>query len=245
MFFTNKHILVTGGGKGIGKSTVLKLLSENANVITIIKSRSDNAKFKKFKNLRIYNGDVNNFSLIKKIFKDANKRKICITGLVNNAGIRFRKNFINIKKKDLEKVIDTNFMSIFLLMQQFSINLIKNKKKGAIVNIGSIVGQYGFNELSVYAASKGALTSFTQSFSNEMSKMGIRANTISPGFTKSSFYSKFKKNKRNLYNWTLNKISMKRWGETDEISNLILFLLSDSSSYITGENIKIDGGWLS
>jgi len=99
------------------------------------------------------------------------------------------------------------------------------------------------SELSAYAASKGALTSLTQSFSTEMSKKGIRANVISPGFTKSSFYKDFKKNKKNLYKWTIIKTALGRWGETNEISNLILFLLSEKSSYITGENIKIDGGW--
>ncbi len=243
MSFTNKQILVTGGGKGIGESLTLKLLTSGAKVITIIKSKIDNKKFKKFKNIKIYNGDVNNHLLIKKIFSDADKKKIVITGLVNNAGVRFRKDFITISKKDLTKVMNTNFLSIFFIMQEFSKHILKNKKKGAIVNIGSIVGQYGFEQLAAYAASKGALTSLTQSFSTEMSKKGIRANVISPGFTKSSFYKNFKKNKKNLYKWTLNKTALGRWGETNEISNLILFLLSEKSSYITGENIKIDGGW--
>ena len=76
-----------------------------------------------------------------------------------------------------------------------------------------------------------------------MAKHGIRANSISPGFTKTSFYQKFKKKKK-LYNWTLSRIPMKRWGNSEEISNLILFVLSDKSKYINGENISVDGGWI-
>ena len=75
-----------------------------------------------------------------------------------------------------------------------------------------------------------------------MAKNKIRANIISPGFTKTSYFKNFKRKKK-LYNWTINKIPMRRWGNPDEISNLIIFLLSENSEYITGENIKIDGGW--
>ena len=77
-----------------------------------------------------------------------------------------------------------------------------------------------------------------------MSKYGIRANTIIPGFIKTSYFNKFKKNKKTLYNWTLSRIPMKRWGEPDEVANLIAFILSDKSKYINGANISIDGGWL-
>ena len=129
-------------------------------------------------------------------------------------------------------------------MQTLSKYFIKNKIKGSIINIASIVGRIGFSELSAYASSKGALTALTQSFAVEMSRYGIKTNTISPGFIKTSYYKKFKNKKRNIYNWTLSRIPMKRWGEPDEISNLVSYLLSDKSTYINGENINIDGGWL-
>ena len=74
--------------------------------------------------------------------------------------------------------------------------------------------------------------------------MNIRANCVSPGFTKTSFYKKFR-TKKKLYNWTISRIPLSRWGNPDEIANMICFLLSDKSEYINGENINIDGGWLS
>ena len=75
-----------------------------------------------------------------------------------------------------------------------------------------------------------------------MSKYNVRANVVNPGFTKTSYFKKFK-SKKKLYNWTLSRIPMNRWGEPEEIASLICFLLSKKSSYITGEEINIDGGW--
>ena len=243
MLFKSKAILVTGGGKGIGKSIVDGLLKEGAYVYTIIKSKKDNKNFKKNINLKIYNGSVENEKLVKMIFKDSKKNKKIITGLVNNAGIRLRKDFGKISKKELSNIFNINFFAIFRIMQLFSDYLNLTKEKGSIVNVASIVGHVGFKQLTAYASTKGALISLTKSFASEMALHGIRANVVSPGFTKTSYYKKFKKNKK-LYQWTLSRIPLKRWGESSEIADLIIFLLSNKSNYITGENLNIDGGWL-
>ena len=222
MNYKTNNILVTGAGKGIGQATTNLLISKGYYVFALIKNKKDNKNFKKNKNLKIINGNVNNLNLVKKIFNQANKNKRIITGLVNNAGIRQRKNFIKISKKDLKNVFDTNFFSVFYLMQIFSKNLIQKKIPGAIVNISSIVGQTGFTELSSYASTKGTIISLTKCFATEMAKYKIRANSISPGFTETSYFKNFKK-KQKLYNWTLSRIPLKRWGKSDEISNLIFF----------------------
>ena len=243
MLFKNKAILVTGGGKGIGKSIIEGLLNEGAYIYTIIKSKEDNKNFRKNNNIKIYNGKVENEKLVKTIFKDSIKDKKIIIGLVNNAGIRLRKDFNKISKKELRNIFNVNFFSIFRIMQLFSEYLKFKKEKGSIVNVASIVGHVGFKQLAAYASTKGALISLTKSFASEMAIRGIRANTVSPGFTKTSYYKKFKNNKK-LYQWTLSRIPLKRWGDSSEIANLIIFLLSNKSNYITGENINIDGGWL-
>ena len=240
-----KNVLITGAGKGIGEVTVKLFLSKGYFVYALIKDKKDNFKFKNYKNISIFNGDVKDIKLIKKIILESNNNNRVITGLVNNAGIRHRKKFLDITRNDLENVFQTNFFSIFQLMQLFSNNLIKKKLPGSIVNISSIVGQAGFDELASYGSSKGALISLTKCFAVEMAKKNIRSNSISPGFTKTTFYKPFKKNKKKLYSWTLSRIPQKRWGEPKEISELIHFLISDNSNYITGENINIDGGWLS
>ncbi len=240
-----KNVLITGAGKGIGENTVKLFLSKGYFVYALIKNKKDNKKFNKYKNIKIINGNVNNYKLIEKIFTNSNKDNKIITGLINNAGIRQRKKFLDIKDNDLNDVFKTNFFSIFKIMQLFSKNLIKKKFSGSIVNISSIVGQQGFDELSSYGSSKGALISLTKCFAVEMAKKKIRANSISPGFTKTSYFKSFKKDKKKLYLWTLSRIPQKRWGESHEISELIYFLISENSNYITGENINIDGGWSS
>tara|TARA_Y100000590_G_scaffold470020_1_gene661385 strand:- start:2253 stop:2990 length:738 start_codon:yes stop_codon:yes gene_type:complete len=244
MILKNKNILVTGGGKGIGFSTILQLVKEGAYVYAIVRSRKDLIKFKSIPKVKVFIGNVSNVSLINKILKESLKTKKTITGLVNNAGMRQRIKFEKISKRNIQEVFETNFFSVFNLMQLFSKYLIKKNLKGSIVNIGSIVGQTGFSELAGYASTKSALIGLTKSFAVEMAKNKIRANIVSPGFTETSYFNKFKKKKK-LYNWTISRIPMGRWGKPKEVANLISFLLSDNSEYITGENINIDGGWLS
>ena len=243
MLLKNKNILITGAGKGIGESCVYSSIKNGGFVYALIKNKKDNYNFKKIPNLKIFNGDVRNEKLITKIFRESKKNKKPINCLINNAGIRFRKKFSSIKKKEIENVFNVNFFSIFYIMQIFSAFVQKNKIKGSLINISSIVGKLGFKELTGYASSKGALTSLTQSFATEMSSFGIRANTISPGFVKTSFYKNFKKKKKKLYRWTLSRIPQKRWAEPTEIAELASFILSSKSEYLNGENISIDGGW--
>jgi NAD(P)-dependent dehydrogenase (short-subunit alcohol dehydrogenase family) len=243
MLLENKNILITGAGKGIGESCVSNCIQNGGYVFALIKSNKDNKKFSKNKKIKIYNGDVRNKKLILKIFDDSKKIKRPINCIINNAGLRFRKKFLKINEKELKEILDVNYLSIFHILQIFSKFVIKKKIKGSIVNISSIVGKLGFKELSGYAASKGALTALTKSYAVEMSDYGIRANTISPGFIKTSFYEKFKKDKKNLYKWTLSRVPQKRWGNPSEIAELASFLLSNKSNYINGEDISIDGGW--
>ena len=144
---------------------------------------------------------------------------------------------------DLKNIFDTNFISIFFLNQIFIKYLLKNKINNAsIVNMGSIVGKKGFIDLSGYASTKTALLGLTRCLAVEYAKNNYRFNIVSPGFTKTSYFEKFKKNKK-LYRWTKSKIPMSRWGKSSEISSLVNFLISDKSKYITGQEIFIDGGW--
>ena len=242
MFLKNKNILVTGVGKGLGKNMVESFVKSGAFVYGVTRSRSDINKFKNLKNLKVYLGDVRNIRLINKIFKQSIKDKKIINCLVNNAGIRQRLKFQKISDKKIKDVFDINFFSVFRIMRLYAKFCDENKINSSIVNIGSIVGETGFNELSGYSSTKGALKSMTQCFAVEYAKK-IRANIVNPGFIKTSYFEKFKKNKT-LYDWTISKIPQNRWGESGEISSVVSFLLSDYSSYITGESINVDGGWL-
>jgi 3-oxoacyl-[acyl-carrier protein] reductase len=242
MLLKNQNIFVTGVGKGIGFDLVNEIIKEGGFVYGITRSKDDIKKISN-KMSKIYCGDVTNVNLIKKIFSQSIKDKKIITGVVNNAAQRQRLKFEDIDLNKIKKLFDVNFFSIFQIMKIYY-NYIKNKKThSSIVNIGSIVGGLGFKDLSGYASTKTALIGLTKSFAVEMSKQKIRANLINPGFVKTSYFNKFKKKK--IYDWTLKRIPMNRWGNSNEISTVICFLLSNRSSYINGQVINVDGGWTS
>ena len=246
MINSKYSVLLTGFGKGIGREILLDCIKSKAYVIGITRSKDDLKGIKvNNKKTKFFFGDVTDDNLIDKVFEFIKKNKIRLNGLINNAGIRYRKKFENISKKDLETVLENNFISPFLIIQKFYKNCDKSRNC-SIVNIGSIVGERGFDELSAYGASKSAINGLTKCLMVEFSNQykNIRINSVNPGFTKTSFYKKFKQNKK-LHEWTLNKTPLKKWATTKEISNLVMFLLSEKSSYINGQSINIDGGWTS
>ena len=243
MRLNKKNIFVTGIGKGIGRDVFLDCLKEGANVYGICKKKSDLTGLK-IKGSKIFIGDVTNKNFINKTFNYFKKNNIKLHGLVNNAGIRQRASFEKITDKELDKVMNVNFFSIFFIIQKF-IKFIDKKDNVSVVNLSSIVGKRGFSELSGYASSKAALDGLTKSLSIELciNFKKLRINNVRPGFTKTSFYNNFKSKKKSLYDWTISKTPISRWAETKEISNLIIFLLSNDSTYINGQSINIDGGW--
>lgn len=245
----NKIVLLTGAGKGIGQGIMQNCLEGGAYVYAITRSRINNEVYKslsKYKNrYQLIFSDVNNLKSIEKVFLKSVKDNNMINCLINNAGIRQRKKFENISKKELLEVFNTNFFSVFQITQLFIKYLTKNKiKKSSVVNLGSIVGNKGFIDLSGYASTKTALIGLTKCLAVEYADKNYRFNIVSPGFTKTSYFKNFRK-KNKLYKWTISKTPMKRWGNTSEISNLINFLISDKSEFITGQEIFIDGGWTS
>ena len=140
----NKNIFITGIGKGIGKETCKACIENGAFVYAITRSKSDVKEFRKYKNLKIFIGSSTDINLVKKIFKLSIKDKKKINGIINNAGIRFRKDFIKISKKEIQNVFENNFFSIFFIIKEY-LKLIglKNNEHCSIVNIGSFVGKVG------------------------------------------------------------------------------------------------------
>tara|TARA_Y100001958_G_C21245601_1_gene575390 strand:- start:1860 stop:2603 length:744 start_codon:yes stop_codon:yes gene_type:complete len=238
----DKIVLVTGAGKGIGKSTVVELLNRGAYVYAATKSKND-LKSLENKNLKKFYGDVRNINFVEKIFKYAKKNNKVINSLINNAGRRQREKFEKINKKKLDYILDSNVKSVFQIMQIFYKYTKNLKNYKSIVNIGSIVGIKGFDSLSGYGMTKTALIGLTNCFFIEKSSEKYKCNIINPGFIKTSYYKKFKEKKRNLYNWTLKKTPMKKWGDSSDVAELICFLVSDTSNYINGQTINLDGGW--
>lgn len=249
MNLKRKVVLITGIGKGIGNQIFFDCVKNADFTYGILRNQKDLKLIKKKinnKKCKVFVGDIKNQNTIKNVLKHTKKNKIQINCLVNNAGERQRENFLSLSKKKIYHIFENNFFCHFFLTQKIISDFCKNNKGSlSIVNIGSIVGIKGFSQLTGYASTKQAMDAFTKSLAIEMADKNkkIRVNIVHPGFIKTSYYGNFKKKRRKLYNWTLSKIPLKKWGDSSDISNLVCFLLSDDSSYINGQSIVSDGGW--
>ena len=119
--------------------------------------------------------------------------------------------------------------------------MVKNNG-GKIINMSSIAGTLGFSDLSGYVMSKAAIIGLTKSLAVEFAGKNIQINTLAPGFCKTSYFEKFQENTE-LYDFTLSRIPMNRWGSSKEVADVCVFLASNMSNYMTGEVLKVDGGW--
>ena len=245
---SQKFGLITGCGKGIGLAIAKKLLFENKNVILLGISRTSNPAIKKLqleneKRFIFYEADIVQTEKINKIIENEQKKIGPISFAICNAGMRSR---LTLKASSLSlyrSIIETNTIANINISKILIENSLKEKCKCNILLISSIVGSRGFDELSTYAVSKSALEGFMRSAAIEYAKQNIQINCLAPGFIESSYVEKFKKEKKDLYDWTIQQTPMGRWGNCEEIADLVLFLVSEKNSYMTGSVIYSDGGW--
>lgn len=242
----DKVCIVTGGGKGIGRSIVKVFMENGARLAVITRSQADvdslNLEFSS-DDKRLFSkcGDVSDRDTVNNFVSEVMSKFGQIDVLVNNAGMRFRKKFEDTNFADFKKVLDVNLLSVFFLCQAVIPVMIK-QKEGKVINMASIAGTQGLPELSAYVTSKAAIIGLTKSLALEYAEDNIQINALAPGFCKTSYFENFAQNKE-LYEFTLERIPMRRWGESKEVANTCLFLASNLSSYITGDTIHVDGGW--
>ncbi len=237
----DKIILVTGANRGIGFDILTKLISIGYTVIGTSRSSSGveiiNSAIKN------NNGegmlmDVTDQQSISNV-TDAIKEKYGVLfGLINNAGITKDNLLMRMSDDEWSSVIDTNLTSLFRVTKSVIRDMMK-KKEGRIINIGSIVGMTGNAGQSNYSASKSGLIGFTKSLARELASRNINVNSVSPGFINTDM-TKALSNEQ-IENLSKN-IPLGRVANPQEVSGVVAFLLSDDSSYITGENINVNGG---
>ena len=236
----NLNIILTGSTGGIGGAILENLYNCKANIIATGTNKAKLNDIKsKFENVIIKQFDISNHSSIEKFIEECNeqfKNKIDI--LINNAGITLDNLSIRMKDDEWNKVINLNLTSSFLL-SKFTIKKMLKNKSGKIINITSIVGHTGNVGQANYAASKAGLIGMSKSLALEYGRKNIKVNCVSPGFIKSEMTEKISDNFKQSME---DKIALGRFGMPADVANVVAFLSSKLSDYITGETIHVNGG---
>jgi len=245
-----KVVVVTGGSSGIGFAISKKAISEGAKVaicdINELQNKVEGSEyFIPGLTYKYYKMDVTKEDEVSETFDRITKEFGHIDGLVNNAGIALdSKPTHKISITEWNKVIAVNLTGVFLCTKHAIEKMLENHNKGSIVNISSILGKVAEPDDSAYCASKGGVTLLTKADALTYAKHGIRVNSIHPGHINAPMLLNFGKNLgKDFFDNLSNQIPMKRLGEPEEIANAVIFLLSDLSSYITGSEIVVDGGF--
>lgn len=234
MNLQGKVIVITGGARGIGLEAAKLFSRYGAKVVALY-----NKSFKKnFDNVKFIKLDVTNAKqcseVVKKIIEEYKK----IDVLINNAGIINDAKIEKTTSEQFDKVIDVNLKGTFNITKEV-VPYMKKENFGNIINVASISGLYGNIGQTNYAASKAGIIGMTYTWAKELGKSNIRVNAIAPGFTETDMTKEIpEKIKQKIK----DKIILKRFAKAIEIANVILFLADNSSSYITGTIINVDGG---
>ncbi|CEQ31342.1 3-oxoacyl-ACP reductase [[Clostridium] sordellii] len=239
-----KVALITGGSRGIGKAIAIKLASYKVNIVINYTSNKEHA-LKVKEEIESYgvksivikcdvskSDEVNN--MIEKVVKEFGQIDI----LVNNAGITRDGLLMRMKEEDFDSVIDINLKGVFNCTKSATKYMMK-KRYGKIINISSVVGLIGNAGQANYCASKAGVIGLTKSSARELASRNINVNAIAPGFIDTDMTSVLNEN---LKETMLKNIPQNRFGSPEDVANLVLFLASDMSSYITGQIINVDGG---
>jgi len=242
----DKKVLITGATRGIGKAIALNLATQGAHVVFNFREGKEEVAQEIKKELITAGAsdatpimfDVTNSAQIKVAIDSFIKEHGAITGLVNNAGISKDQIVLRLKEEDISRTIDTNLKGSILVTSALSRSFLRAENV-SVVNISSVVGLMGNASQIAYSASKAGMLGFTKSYAKELSSKNVRCNAICPGFIETDMTESLDEKVKEAY---LATIPLKRLGNVEEVANLVNFLLSRASSYITGEVIKIDGG---
>ena len=236
----NLSVILTGATGGIGNSILDKLVAGGAKVLATGTNDEKLKKIKeKYNNVEVEKFDLSMHEKIDNFIENSYERlgnKIDI--LINNAGLAKDNLAIRMKNEEWNKVIDVNLTSTFLL-SKFAIKKMLKNKKGKILNIASVVAHTGNIGQSNYTASKAGIIAMSKSLAVEYGKKNININCVSPGFIASEMTDKLNIEYKDLLK---SKISLGRFGEPEDVANIVVFLCSDLSDYITGETIHVNGG---
>ena len=242
----DKCALITGATRGIGKQIAITLAKQGYNIALNYRKLNEELENTKKEIEKIgvqilaVKGDVANFEDCENFVKQVIERFGQIDVLVNNAGITKDMLLMRMKKEDFEQVIDTNLVGTFNVTKNVVPYMMK-ARSGRIINISSVVGISGNAGQTNYSASKAGIIGFTKSLAKEIASRNILVNAVAPGFIETNMTDVLKDDVKQEI---AKNIPLKRMGTTQDVANVVKFLASDDSSYITGQVINVDGGML-
>ncbi|MCK5185767.1 MAG: 3-oxoacyl-[acyl-carrier-protein] reductase [Deltaproteobacteria bacterium] len=245
MRLKEKIALVTGASRGIGKAIALHLAEEGAQIIINYAKNSEKAKEvvaaveSTGSKALAMQADVSCWQEVEKMVDSIYEKFGRIDILVNNAGVNRDELLISMEKEDWDAVINTNLGGLFNCTKAVA-KYMMIQKNGRIINMSSVAGERGGRGQSNYAASKGGVNAFTRSVAMELAPKKVTVNAIAPGVIETEMSSTVI---RRAKDFILNSVALKRLGQPEEIAKVVAFLASDDSSYITGEVIRVDGGF--
>ena len=240
----DKTVIVTGGAKGIGKAIALAFANEGCNIVLNYRSTSpEEVKAEiEAKGVKCFTvqADVSKFDEALKLVEAAKEEFGTIDVLVNNAGISQKVTVADMTLDDIKRIFNVNMFGLFLITQAVC-EVMKKQNYGRIVHLSSVSGKRGGGIFggAHYSASKAAVLGFSQNLAREVSSYGITTNCVCPGLINTEIWKSLPKEQADA---VIDGIPMGRPGEPQEVADAIVFLASKEASYITGEEIDINGG---
>lgn len=239
-----KVALITGAARGIGKAIAVKFANEGANVAFTDLNYDDNMKATEAElnamgvKAKGYASNAASFEDSEKLIENVTNDFERIDILVNNAGITRDNLLMRMQEQDWDIVMTVNLKSVFNLTKAVQRVMMK-QRYGSIINMSSVVGVEGNAGQSNYSASKAGMIGFTKSIAQELGSRNIRCNAIAPGFIETEMTHQLKEDVREAW---IKTIPLRRSGKPDDVADVVIFLASDLSSYVTGQVINVCGG---